>query len=859
MSISIRQEIQNGVVVIRPEGSLGDPELSQFDAALLEHRGQKLVIDLSEVDHINSQGIAVLLTVWRRVHREGGEVILCGLRGAVKEVCEVTQVTSFVPTEDNVEAALDRHAADAPEASAPLGEAKELAESVDATSVPDMFTLRKHVQDLYETDGLAEQARLRAEKILEQIDWIVFDGAKNVDEIMKAVKNGLAVVGHILDGTYDESADSSGAISIDKPDEDPELKLTSGKTMTVSQELLAEGVSESLENCDVSEEALLKLEENPDDMDSVNTMFRAFHSIKGFAGFVGSAKISRMAHLSETMLDDARNGKIRITGITSDTLLNTVDSLRKMLNALVQGETIQNSVRDQELLEFMESHKIIHAAIGDDSLPGRPEASDRDKLMTELQEDIAREKLLSEIEDILEIDDLLTEDEINAPPVIEAVPDGDSSSSSDSSAPASSGSSSRPETKKTQDKKIVSTVRLSTDRLDVLVHMIGELVIAQAMVAHHPELVEQHDSNSHLIKAITNSARITKELQDAAMSLRMVPLEGTFKKMARLVRDTAKKINKEINFVMEGSDTEIDRSLVEIISEPLVHMVRNSADHGIEHPEAREIAGKPREGTVTLAGYHESGYVVIELTDDGNGLDADELYEKAVSKGLIEPDEEMSRQAKLELIMMAGFSTAASVTDLSGRGVGMDVVRTNIERINGSIGIESELGKGTTVKLRLPLTLAIIEGMLVQVGDIVYTIPLLSIRESIVADRNQITVTANGEEYVKIRENIFPVLRLHAMHQVQSKVTELTKGLLILLENQGNEFCLFVDTIVGQQQVVVKPLSKFIGDVRGISSCSILPNGDISLILDVASLYTAASAGSSSQDEDEDEEMLEAS
>lgn len=378
-------------------------------------------------------------------------------------------------------------------------------------------------------------------------------------------------------------------------------------------------------------------------------------------------------------------------------------------------------------------------------------------------------------------------------------------------------------------------IRVDIHKLDALINLVGELVIAESMVTRHPHVA--HAEIASLDKAVHLLRRVSRDLQDVIMSVRMIPLAGTFRRMTRLVRDLGWKSGKQINLRLLGEETEVDKTLIEQIADPLMHIVRNAADHGIELPRERHEAGKPEEATITIEGRHEGGEVWILISDDGRGLNRDRILAKALENGLVgEEALEWPNRYVFRLIFEPGFSTAEKVTDVSGRGVGMDVVRRNIEKLKGRVDIRSAPGHGTTIILRIPLTLAIIEGMLIRVGNARYTIPLLTIRESFRPDRSWITVTPDGQEVVRIRNDFYPVLRLHERFRKTPDTTKIEEGILVLVEYDRRTIALFVDEILGQQETVIKGLSRFLGASAGISGCTILGDGEVSLILDIAGL-----------------------
>jgi len=388
-----------------------------------------------------------------------------------------------------------------------------------------------------------------------------------------------------------------------------------------------------------------------------------------------------------------------------------------------------------------------------------------------------------------------------------------------------------------------ATVRVGTGRLDNLINMVGELAIAQSMVYQDETIV---NSNSHtLTRNVSQLGKITRELQELSLSMRMIPLKNTFQKMARLVRDLARKSGKSVRFVTEGEETEIDRNMVESINDPLVHMMRNCVDHGIESPEARKESGKPELGTVTLSACHAAGNVAIEIVDDGKGHDSEKILAKAIEKGLVEPGKELSDAEINSLIMMPGFSTAAKVTDVSGRGVGTDVVKRNIEALRGKVEITSKKGKGTTFAVRLPLTLAIIDGMLLRVGKERYILPTTTIREAFRPEKDMLSTVQQRGEVVTVRGNIISIVRLHRLFGAVGANENLDKCLLVIIEVDGKQCAMLIDEIIGQQQVVIKSLGSTLGSVPGVSGAAILGDGRVGLILDVGGILTVAQEQSS--------------
>ena len=380
-----------------------------------------------------------------------------------------------------------------------------------------------------------------------------------------------------------------------------------------------------------------------------------------------------------------------------------------------------------------------------------------------------------------------------------------------------------------------SIISVNVAKMDKLMDLVGEMVIAEAMVIQNPDLVGLELSNFH--KAARQLHKITDELQDIVMALRMVPISTTFQKMNRIVRDMSKKLDKEVALELIGAETEVDKNIIEHISDPLMHIIRNSIDHGIESQDERKAKGKTGIGTITLEAKNSGGEVWIIVRDNGRGLDKDKLLQKAGEQGLLNKSGfEMSDSEVYSLIFKAGFSTNDTITEFSGRGVGMDVVTKNIEEIRGSVFVDSTQDEGTVISIKIPLTLAIINGMLVQVGKSSYIIPTISIRQSFKANNENIIIDPDGNEMILVKGECLPIIRLYEMYKIETKITQISEGMIIMAENEKKSVCIFADALIGEQQAVVKALPSYIKRVNGVSGCTLLGNGNISLILDIASI-----------------------
>jgi two-component system chemotaxis sensor kinase CheA len=538
-------------------------------------------------------------------------------------------------------------------------------------------------------------------------------------------------------------------------------------------ELLEGFVAESGEYLQKAESALLELEADPTSTEAVNTVFRCFHTIKGTSAFLGLERVSELAHRAESLMSRVRDREIRLEGGYAELALRSIDVLTELVRAVGAALAGRPAIEPA-------GYAALYGALAD------PEAA------------LARMAL-----------------EPGAASALGAMRTVDPAAAVHADA-------------------VEAWMRVRTDRLDRLVDTIGELVIAHSMIAQDGTVTSS--GNEVFGRKVTHASKIVRELQDLSISMRMVPLKGTVQKLARVVRDAAAKSGKQIEFATDGEETEIDRNMVELIADPLVHMIRNAVDHGIELPADREAAGKPRRGTIHVSARHAGGSVVITLTDDGRGLDRAKILDKAIEKGLVESDRGLNDRDLLELIFAPGFSTADKVTDLSGRGVGMDVVRRNIEELRGRIDIESEPGAGSSFSIRLPLTLAITDGMLVRIGSERYILPTVNIQMSFQPEREMLSTVAGRGEIVLLRGDVLPIVRLHRMLGVEGAETDATRGLLVIVGSGERRTALLVDELLGQQQLVAKSLGEGLGRVPGISGGAILGDGRVGLILDVAEI-----------------------
>ncbi len=598
--------------------------------------------------------------------------------------------------------------------------------------------------------------------------------------------------------------------------------------LQLSPEMRHGFVLEATEQLDAAEQALLLvLDDTVDSTEPLKDSFRYIHSFKGNCGFMGLVDLEHLSHVMETLLDKLRGGEMTPTNQNISKLLGLLDVLGAAVDDLEAGGSARIPDIDahiKSLNTFLSGETVPEAA---PAPPVAPQPVMAPAAPVETPKAAAPQAPIK-VSDILPDAD---DDEPKKPAAAKpSAPTGGGGAGGGGAAGGSGGGGAAGTAKAKQD------IRVDLHKLDLLINLVGELVIAESMVTRCPAV--SHVEDEYYNRAKHQLRRICDDLKDTAMSVRMIPLSATFRKMIRLVHDLATKSGKKIKLNLVGEETEVDKTVIEQIADPLVHIVRNSCDHGIEpNPEERIKAGKGDTGTVTLEGRHEGGEVWILIRDDGRGLNRERILSKAIEKGLVGTEAKDWPDEKIfKLVFEPGFSTADKVTDISGRGVGMDVVKRNIEKLNGRIDIMSKWGQGSTFTLRIPLTLAIVDAMLVRVGTGKYMIPTLAIRESLVPTMNQITITPEGREILRLREEMVPVIRLYDVFGREPGSVKLKDGILIVAEDSGRSFAFFVDEIIGQQQTVIKGLPDYVGNSPGFSGCTILGDGTVSLIVDVGAV-----------------------
>lgn len=646
---------------------------------------------------------------------------------------------------------------------------------------------------------------------------------------------------------------------------------------------------ESFEGLDAMEMGLLGMQEGSPDAETINTIFRAAHSIKGGAGTFGFSRVSEFTHGLETLLDQMRNGERDVSQRAINTLLQAVDVLRDMLTAAQQGTEIDDTTAASVGLEIQallqaESDSTLVAEVtqavttesagwyiyfkphphllqtGNDPVRMLQELAELGELSVEM--DTSALPAFSELEPedcylawTMQLRGDITLEQINeifewvegdcelaiTPLSAESstVPEQDESEQLiDEMVPAPVALTEPvKEPKKAATDTAASSIRVGTDKVDSLINLVGELVITQSMLSQLGENFEL-SRVQQLIDGLEQLERNTRELQEGIMRIRMLPISFAFNRFPRLVHDLSAKMGKRVELKLSGEQTELDKTVMEKIGDPLVHLVRNSLDHGLETPQKRLAAGKPEFGLLHLNAYHQGGTIVIEISDDGAGLNEEKILNKAIERGLVASDESLTPEKIHELIFMPGFSTAEVVSDVSGRGVGMDVVRKNIHSLGGSVEVSSTPGVGSTFTIRLPLTLAIMDGQTIQVGNQRYIIPLISIIESVEIKPGSVKqVTGKGEVY-SLRDEYVPIIRLYDLFDLTPRSDKLEDGLLVVVEFEDRKVGLLVDDLLAQQQVVIKSLESNYRKVTGIAGATILGDGTVALILDISGLLT---------------------
>ncbi|QBR52101.1 chemotaxis protein CheA [Erwinia sp. QL-Z3] len=624
------------------------------------------------------------------------------------------------------------------------------------------------------------------------------------------------------------------------------------------------------------EQHLLGLDPQEPDSEQLNAIFRAAHSIKGGAGTFGFTVLQETTHILENILDGARRGEMQLSTDIINLFLETKDIMQEQLDAYKTAtepnaatfEYICQALRQLALEakgEVIEPPKTLAAAANAPVAAAGLRLALVDLKPAEIPLMLEELGNLGTVSDVVKgetsvevtLDSTVDQDDIVAvlcfvieeaqiqfltassaatavEPIVEAVAE-------EPAAPLATVTditpAKREAPKKAAAKASESTsIRVAVEKVDQLINLVGELVITQSMLAQRSGELDPV-AHGDLLNSMGQLERNARDLQESVMSIRMMPMEYVFSRFPRLVRDLASKLGKEVELTLQGSSTELDKSLIERIIDPLTHLVRNSLDHGIETPEKRLAAGKDAIGNLILSAEHQGGNICIEVVDDGAGLNRERILAKALSSGL-PVSESMSDEEVGMLIFAPGFSTAEQVTDVSGRGVGMDVVKRNIQEMGGHVEISSKQGKGTTIRILLPLTLAILDGMSVRVANEVFILPLNAVMESLQPLADDLHPLAGGERVLEVRGEYLPLVELWNVFDVQGAKTEATQGIVVILQSAGKRYAMLVDQLIGQHQVVVKNLESNYRKVPGISAATILGDGSVALIVDVSALQS---------------------
>ena len=633
----------------------------------------------------------------------------------------------------------------------------------------------------------------------------------------------------------------------------------SGFDISMYRDMFVEEAEELFESAD---NVLLEAENNGSLTDEeMGQLFRDVHTLKGSGASVELAYFAEFTHDVENMMDKLRNHEIEFIPEMAGTLIDGLDVMKEILQMEVDG-TIDRDIFTEKTADLLV--KIRSYMNGEGSQEGgnnTPAIEDK----SSSEQSTSSNESSSNSQGGFSGNQpwgFFDEDEAHGDDSMDGsfgFFDGDDSEQSKEEPkkeeqaaaksvqkteekPKAPVAKAKPKETPTSKKAPTSTIRVNLDKIDLLMNNVGDLVITNAMLTQYSTTIENNKVRNSVLERLELLERHIREMQDSIMSIRMVPMESIYSKFPKVVRDISKKLNKKITFEHEGDTVEIDKAMIEGLTDPLMHIIRNSLDHGIEMPEERIAAGKPESGTITISAEQANGQMIITIKDDGKGIPADKVAQKSLENGLIDEQQlaSMTDNEKAMLIFGAGVSTADEITDISGRGVGMDVVKTNITKLGGIIKLDTEIGVGTTITIMLPLTLAILDGLDIAVGDTKYILPLSSIVESLQPTQDMIKKIGNGtQDLLMLREEFIPVVRLHQLFDIKPKYTEFDKGMLIVVKSGTIKIAMFIDEFLHQHQVVVKPLDKNFRSVRGIGAATVRGDGSIGLILDIMGIIDA--------------------
>ncbi|WP_373069318.1 chemotaxis protein CheW [Sulfurimonas sp.] len=649
------------------------------------------------------------------------------------------------------------------------------------------------------------------------------------------------------------------------------------------QEILQDFLVESFELVEKLDEDLVELESNPEDLELLNGIFRVAHTIKGASSFLNMDVLTHLTHHMENILNKARHGDLVITPDIMDVILESIDLMKRLLETIRDtssdgGVDVSDCVAkldkidggdgnvDTPVVEAAPQETPVEEVPAEEETPAEDEPDYENMSDDDVEAEIARLLAERQAEDKAKREAKIAAGESvpSAPPSPEEVEEKKEEAKEDTAPPpppppppppskpeASSGADEDPRasaSKSAPAKKaptVEQTIRVDVKRLDHLMNLIGELVLAKnRLIKINDDVEERYEGEEfleELNQVVSIVSLVTTDLQIAVMKTRMLPVGKVFNKFPRMIRDLTRELSKKIELEISGEETELDKSIVEEIGDPLVHIIRNSCDHGVENPDVRVAAGKDEQGTIKLKAYNEGNQIVIQIDDDGKGLDAEMLKNKSLEKGIITEKEadQMSDKEAFALIFKPGFSTAAQVTNVSGRGVGMDVVKTNIEKLNGIIDIDSEVGVGTSIKLKIPLTLAIIQALLVGVQEEAYAIPLASVMETVRISTDEI-YTVEGRSVMRLRDEVLSLVHIGDIFEVERIIDGGEHAYVVVLGLGAQKLGLIVDTLVGQEEIVIKSLGEYLKGIDGIAGATIRGDGGVTLIVDVVALMEMA-------------------
>lgn len=634
------------------------------------------------------------------------------------------------------------------------------------------------------------------------------------------------------------------------------------------QEIMEDFLIEAFEMIEQLDQDLVELENNPQDLELLNRIFRVAHTIKGSSSFLNFDTLTHLTHNMEDVLNKARKGELKLSHEIMDVVLPSIDLMKALLISIRDNGTDANSG-----IDISESVKKLQAISNEKSDSAPAQTTNESKKTTqaptpEVQNPSTSNNPLADEPDLdysnmseqeveAEIARLLQKRQeadkqkrsekkkMQNQDALENVQQTQKSQSSENPAPKKPENPKKADETKTPSTGVEQTVRVDVRRLDSLMNLIGELVLGKnRLIRIYGDVEERYDGEKfleELNQVVSSISTVTTDLQLAVMKTRMQPVGKVFNKFPRMVRDLSRELGKNIDLIITGEETELDKSIVEEIGDPLIHIIRNSCDHGIEVPEVRKNAGKAEMGTVELKAYNEGNHIVIEISDDGKGLDPDMLKQKAIEKGVITEREAdtMTDKEAFGIIFKPGFSTAKSISNVSGRGVGMDVVKTNIEKLNGLIEIESEKGVGTTQKLKIPLTLAIIQALLVGVQEEYYAIPLSSVLETVRVSQDEI-YTVDGKSVLRLRDEVLSLVRLADIFKVDAILEATNEVYVVIIGLADQKIGVIVDYLIGQEEVVIKSLGYYLKNTTGIAGATVRGDGKITLIVDVAAMMDMA-------------------